>query len=343
MKHINNNKDNYDNGFSEQEPDYQEPNFDSNEADAFQNERAPRGTIASLKMKWATGLMVLGSMFSLGQGVPTASAAPKGNKQKTTKVVKSGKMRQMASKAAGKLKRGASNSRDLAKRLYKRVSTKASGEFALLNKYKQDLAKYGREKLEGYQKNMTGVASWYGGYFHGRLTASGRRYSKFSYMAAHKSLPFGTLMRVTNPDNGKSVVVEILDRGPYVADRMLDLSEATAKELGYANSGVATVKTEILKMGDLPYEVEKPFNAAEMSGASIRHTIDLSGIEGGGEMASNASAQSSTAVRPQFENNSFSYQARFSNLMTRLQSEMDAVATSARESLATVYASATPA
>ncbi len=83
-------------------------------------------------------------------------------------------------------------------------------------------------------------ASWYGPKFHGRTTANGETYDQWGMTAAHKTLPFGTMLRVTNVDNGRSVVVRINDRGPFIPGRDLDLSRAAAEELGFG--GVATVR-----------------------------------------------------------------------------------------------------
>lgn len=87
-------------------------------------------------------------------------------------------------------------------------------------------------------------SSWYGPGFHGKITANGEVYDQMSLTAAHKSLKFGTLLKVTNPRNGKSVVVRINDRGPYIAGRDLDLSKAAAIELGLLRRGVARMKIE---------------------------------------------------------------------------------------------------
>ncbi len=92
-----------------------------------------------------------------------------------------------------------------------------------------------------------GKASWYGKKFHGRKTASGERYNMNKMTAAHKTLPFGTKVRVTTMDNGKSVVVRINDRGPFVAGRIIDLSRAAAKKIDMISAGVAFVKVEIIK------------------------------------------------------------------------------------------------
>jgi rare lipoprotein A len=96
-------------------------------------------------------------------------------------------------------------------------------------------------------KQISGSASWYGGTFHGRKTANGERYNMYGMTAAHKSLPFGTKVRVTNQKNGKAVVVRINDRGPYVGKRVIDLSKGAATAVGMIGSGVAPVKIEVLK------------------------------------------------------------------------------------------------
>ncbi|WP_210514460.1 septal ring lytic transglycosylase RlpA family protein [Hymenobacter terricola] len=93
---------------------------------------------------------------------------------------------------------------------------------------------------------MRGRASWYGSYFQGRRTTSGERYNRFKYTCAHKTLPFGTRLRVTNVKNGKSVVVRVSDRGPFRHERILDLSEAAARPLGVVDCGAATVVAEVV-------------------------------------------------------------------------------------------------
>ncbi len=94
-------------------------------------------------------------------------------------------------------------------------------------------------------------ASWYGPGFHGQKTANGEHYDQMSFTAAHKSLKFGTLLKVTNLKNNKSVVVRINDRGPYIAGRDLDLSKAAALSLGMVRRGVAKIKVEEIKIAGL--------------------------------------------------------------------------------------------
>jgi len=96
----------------------------------------------------------------------------------------------------------------------------------------------------GYDR--TGIASWYGRDFHGKLTANGERYDMHALSAAHKTLPLPSLMRVTNLENGRSVVVRVNDRGPFVKRRLIDLSWAAANALGYAERGTASVRVQSL-------------------------------------------------------------------------------------------------
>ncbi|HEY9650309.1 MAG TPA: septal ring lytic transglycosylase RlpA family protein [Coleofasciculaceae cyanobacterium] len=93
---------------------------------------------------------------------------------------------------------------------------------------------------------VTGIASWYGPGFHGRRSASGERYNQNAMTAAHRSLPFGTNVQVTNLNNGRSVVVRINDRGPYARGRIIDLSAAAARVLGVMNTGIAPVRIDVL-------------------------------------------------------------------------------------------------
>jgi len=91
---------------------------------------------------------------------------------------------------------------------------------------------------------QTGQASWYGAQHQGKQTASGSIYDQASLTAAHATLPFGSKIKVTNLANGKSVEVEITDRGPFAENRIIDLSQAAAKALDIIESGTATVRLE---------------------------------------------------------------------------------------------------
>lgn len=92
----------------------------------------------------------------------------------------------------------------------------------------------------------SGKASWYGDKFHGRLTASGEKYDMNELTAAHKTLPFGTKVKITNQRNGKSVIVEVTDRGPYVKSRQFDLSKAAFASIGDVNRGVISIDYEVV-------------------------------------------------------------------------------------------------
>ena len=96
-------------------------------------------------------------------------------------------------------------------------------------------------------KVITGEASWYGPGFYGNLTANGEIYRRGTMTAAHRTLPFGTKVRVTNLWNGRTVVIRINDRGPFIDHRVIDLGHGAASELGLTASGIAQVKLEVLR------------------------------------------------------------------------------------------------
>jgi len=108
---------------------------------------------------------------------------------------------------------------------------------------------------------QVGTASWYGPGLHGRRTASGARFDQSALTAAHRSLPLGTRARVTNLENGRSVVVRITDRGPATRGRVLDVSYAAARELGMLRRGTTRVRIEVL---------DGPSPAAESGRARLR-------------------------------------------------------------------------
>lgn len=97
---------------------------------------------------------------------------------------------------------------------------------------------------EGYKER--GVASWYGKKFHGQPTSNGERYDMYRMTAAHKTLPLPTNVKVTNLNNGRSVIVRVNDRGPFVKNRLIDLSYAAARELDIVNAGTGMVEVEAL-------------------------------------------------------------------------------------------------
>ncbi|XOV85869.1 MAG: septal ring lytic transglycosylase RlpA family protein [Pseudomonadota bacterium] len=103
-----------------------------------------------------------------------------------------------------------------------------------------------------------GLASWYGKKFHGRLTSNGEVFDMHQVSAAHKSLPLPTVVRVTNLDNGRKVLVRVNDRGPFHDDRLIDLSYEAAVKLGFADKGVAPVVVEALDEINYPELVREP-------------------------------------------------------------------------------------
>lgn len=129
-----------------------------------------------------------------------------------------------------------------------------------------------------------GYASWYGGKFHGRLTANGEIFDTGKLTAAHKTLPFNTVVKVINLANEKFTIVRINDRGPFVKDRIIDLSRAAAAEIGMLGEGIAHVKLEILGKATPPPEnivyiiqtgsFSKPDNAYKM-----REKLEAAGLK----------------------------------------------------------------
>jgi len=111
-------------------------------------------------------------------------------------------------------------------------------------------------RRSGY--NERGIASWYGTKFHGRLTSTREPYDMYQFTAAHKTLPLPSYARVTRLDSGKSVVVKINDRGPFVGDRLIDLSYAAAVKLGVHLTGTAPVQVSVLEPGILAPRAPKP-------------------------------------------------------------------------------------
>ena len=111
-------------------------------------------------------------------------------------------------------------------------------------KAETDVSKSAGKKIE------EGIASWYGPNFHGKLTANGEKYDMYGLTAAHRTLPFNTILKVKNMDNGQSVQVRINDRGPYAKNRIIDLSKKAAQEIDMLGPGTARVSLILMK-GDL--------------------------------------------------------------------------------------------
>ncbi len=110
---------------------------------------------------------------------------------------------------------------------------------------------YPMQSGEGYVEE--GEASWYGPGFHGKTTANGERYNQNAMTAAHKTLPLGTDVRVTHLGNGKSIEVRINDRGPFLHERIIDLSKRGAEKLGMKDAGTGLVRVEALSENGVPF------------------------------------------------------------------------------------------
>jgi rare lipoprotein A len=123
-------------------------------------------------------------------------------------------------------------------------SDDAKGKYKVGNPYQIDGVWY--YPAEDYDYDETGIASWYGPGFHGKATANGDVYDQNDLTAAHKTLPMPSVVRVTNLENGRSIVVKINDRGPYARGRILDGSRRVAQLLGYEQKGTARVRVQIL-------------------------------------------------------------------------------------------------
>ena len=142
----------------------------------------------------------------------------------------------------------------------------------------------------------TGIGSWYGDEFAGKLTANGEIFDPELVTAAHKTLPMPSVVRVTNLDNGKSLVVRINDRGPFVAGRIIDLSREAARRIGYKENGLARVRVQVLaeqslrleklaKNGEFPSVDGAPSTAMPEVEAAAKPTVNLTAKSNTGRSA----------------------------------------------------------
>lgn len=119
------------------------------------------------------------------------------------------------------------------------------GHYKIGKPYKIDGKTYYPQKNERYKE--VGLASWYGDDFHNKKTANGEVFNKNTFTAAHKTLPLPSVVKVTNLENGKTIILRVNDRGPFVDNRIIDLSEKAAKKIDMHKKGVTQVKVEYLK------------------------------------------------------------------------------------------------
>jgi len=128
-------------------------------------------------------------------------------------------------------------------------------------------------------QKMKGIASWYGPNFHGKYTSNGERYNMYAKTAAHKTWPMDTMVKVTNLDNGKSTVVRINDRGPFVKGRIIDCSYAAGKELGLDRSGIANVEIEVVGFAGKVEKTSRPKHTAQKSRTHQKVLLKNFGIQ----------------------------------------------------------------
>lgn len=132
-----------------------------------------------------------------------------------------------------------------------------------------------------FSHDLKGAASWYGGKFVGRLTANGEIFDTRELTAAHKTLPFNTIVEVTNLDNGKKVQVRINDRGPFVKGRVIDLSQKAAEKIDMIKSGTANVSLKVIKIPPSPQVMDIQVAAYSnfMYAASMKNRLKEAGFE----------------------------------------------------------------
>ncbi len=193
-------------------------------------------------------------------------------------------------------------SMELAFDLYKKQTREAAEDEVVVaaprykvgNPYKVAGIWYYPERNLTYDE--TGIGSWYGDEFAGKLTANGEIFDPELVTAAHKTLPMPSVVRVTNLDNGKSLVVRINDRGPFVAGRIIDLSREAARRIGYKDNGLARVRVQVLaeqslrleklaKNGEFPSIGGVPTTAMPEVEAAAKPTVNLTATSNTGRSA----------------------------------------------------------
>ena len=157
-----------------------------------------------------------------------------------------------------------------------RAPTGAGGTYKVGKPYQVGGVWYVPREDPGY--NKVGTASWYGAQFHAKATANGETFDMNAMTAAHTTLPLPSLVEVTNLENGRKVVVRVNDRGPFVGDRIIDLSRAAARELGYESKGLAKVRVRYVGRaplgggGDLGVRTASAEPAPRLPSAPIPYT-----------------------------------------------------------------------
>ncbi len=159
---------------------------------------------------------------------------------------------------------------------------------------------------EDYNYSEVGMASWYGDDFHAKKTANGERYDMNTLTAAHRTLPLPSIVRVTNLENGRSLVLRVNDRGPYAKDRIIDISKRGAQLLGYQTKGVTKVRVEILP------EESKALKAA-MLGQTPASTVAKTSVSQYNEANATYYVQAGSFAQKDLADNLNSKLVRFGN------------------------------
>jgi rare lipoprotein A len=198
-------------------------------------------------------------------------------------------------------------SMELAVDLYKKQTREAAEDEGVVaaprykvgNPYKVAGIWYYPERNLTYDE--TGIGSWYGDEFAGKLTANGEIFDPELVTAAHKTLPMPSVVRVTNLDNGKSLVVRINDRGPFVAGRIIDLSREAARRIGYKDNGLARVRVQVLAEQSL--RLEKLARNGEFPSIGGVSTTAMPEVEAAAKPTVNLTATSNTGRSAYSSNN----------------------------------------
>ena len=147
------------------------------------------------------------------------------------------------------------------------VSLEPSGVYKIGTPYQVNNIWYYPQ--EDYDYREVGIASWYGPDFHNGMTANGEKYDMYALTAAHRTLPLPSIVKVTNLENGKSVVVRVNDRGPFVNNRIIDVSKTAAEILGFDAQGTAKVRVEVMKDESKKLKKEILKNGGKVVGGPI--------------------------------------------------------------------------
>jgi len=157
---------------------------------------------------------------------------------------------------------------NLAKKTIRNIGTSLLLGFLISCSPTKEVSKY--DSVRG-KLIETGIASWYGPNFEGKLTANGEIFNSSELTAAHRTLSFGSIVRVVNKNNGLSVTVRINDRGPYASNRIIDLSKKAASEISMIRSGIAKVDLFILTATKLPIDLKKPHYTVQIGSFKNRN------------------------------------------------------------------------